>query len=45
MTAAGLKRLADRWVAVAPDKTFPVRLLKRIEVIDTERAEFLLSLA
>lgn len=45
VTAAGLKHLADRWAAIAPDKPFPIRLLNRTEVIDKERAEFLLSLA
>src|SRR5262249_28654397 len=43
--AGGLKHLAERWSAVEPDKPFPVRLLNRTEVIDKERAEFLLSLA
>jgi len=43
--AAGLKQLADRWAALAPDKPFPARLLNRTEVINTDRAEFLLSLA
>ena len=45
VTAAGLKHLADRWTAQAAGKPFPVRLLNRTEVIDKERAEFLLSLA
>jgi hypothetical protein len=45
VTAAGLKHLADRWAAIAPDKPFPIRLLNRTEVIDKERAQFLLSLA
>lgn len=45
VTAEGLKHLADRWFATAPNKPFPVRLLNRTEVIDKERAEFLLSLA
>jgi hypothetical protein len=45
VTAAGLKHLAERWGAIAPDKPFPIRLLIRTEVIDKERAEFLLSLA
>lgn len=45
VTAAGLKHLADRWAAQEPDKPFPVRLLNRTEVIDKDRAEFLLSLA
>ncbi|HEX4612034.1 MAG TPA: hypothetical protein VH092_27805 [Urbifossiella sp.] len=43
--ADGLKHLADRWAATEPDKPFPVRLLIRTEVIDKDRAEFLLSLA
>ncbi|QDU23459.1 SAP domain-containing protein [Urbifossiella limnaea] len=43
--ADALKHLADRWAATEPDKPFPVRLLVRTEVIDKERAEFLLSLA
>jgi hypothetical protein len=45
VTAVGLKHLAERWAAQTPDKPFPVRLLSRTEVIDKERAEFLLSLA
>jgi hypothetical protein len=45
VTAEGLKHLADRWVATEPNKPFPIRLLNRTEVIDKERAEFLLSLA
>ena len=45
VTAAGLKHLAERWAALEPEKPFPVRLLSRTEVIDKERAEFLLSLA
>jgi hypothetical protein len=32
-------------VATEPNKPFPIRLLNRTEVIDKERAEFLLSLA
>ena len=44
VTAAGLRHLAERWAALAPDKPFPVRLLSRTEIIDKERAEFLLSL-
>jgi hypothetical protein len=45
VTAEGLKHLADRWAATEPNKPFPVRLLNRTDVIDKERAEFLLSLA
>ena len=45
VTAEGLKHLADRWAATEPNKPFPVRLFNRTEVIDKERAEFLLSLA
>lgn len=45
VTAEGLKHLAERWVAQEPEKPFPIRLLSRTEVIDKERAEFLLSLA
>ncbi len=45
VTAEGLKHLADRWSATEPQKPFPVRLLNRTEIIDKERAEFLLSLA
>lgn len=45
ITAEGLKYLADRWSLMAPEKSFPVRLLNRTEIIDKERAEFLLSLA
>jgi hypothetical protein len=36
---------AERWAATEPDKPFPARLLIRTEVIDKDRAEFLLSLA
>ena len=45
VTAAGQKHLADRWEAIASDNPFPIRLLNRTEMIDKERAEFLLSLA
>ena len=45
ITAEGLKHLADRWALLEPDKPFPVRLLNRTEIIDKDRAEFLLSLA
>jgi hypothetical protein len=45
VTAEGLKHLAERWTAQEPNKPFPIRLLSRTEVIDKERAEFLLSLA
>ena len=45
VTAEGLKHLAERWAAAEPDKPFPVRLSNRTEVIDKDRAEFLLSLA
>jgi hypothetical protein len=44
VTAEGLRHLADRWAAAEPEKAFPVRLLNRTEVIDKDRAEFLLSL-
>ncbi len=45
VTAEGLKHLAERWVGAEPDKPFPVRLLNTTDVIDKNRAEFLLSLA
>jgi hypothetical protein len=45
VTTEGLKHLAERWSATEPEKPFPVRLLSRTEVIDKDRAEFLLSLA
>ncbi len=45
ITADALQHLADRWVAAEPEKPFPVRLLIRTDLIDKERAEFLLSLA
>lgn len=45
VTAAGLKHLAERWAALEPEKAFPVRLLNRTDVIDKDRAEWLLSLA
>jgi SAP domain len=45
VTAEGLKHLAERWAAAEPDKPFPVRLLNRTDLIDKDRAEFLLSLA
>lgn len=45
LTAEGLKHLAERWFATEPNKPFPVQLLNRTDVIDKERAEFLLSLA
>lgn len=43
--ADALKLLADHWSAAEPLKAFPVRLFNRTEIIDRERAEFLLSLA
>ena len=43
--ADALKELADRWSVSEPAKPFPVKLLNRTELIDKERAEFLLSLA
>lgn len=43
--ADALKHLAEHWNAAEPDKPFPIRLLNQTEVIDKERAEFLLSLA
>jgi hypothetical protein len=45
VTAEGLKHLADRWAATEPTKPFPIRLFNRTDLIDKERAEFLLSLA
>jgi hypothetical protein len=45
VTAEGLKHLAERWAAAEPEKPFPVRLLNRTDLIDKDRAEFLLSLA
>jgi hypothetical protein len=45
VTAEGLRHLAERWSATEPEKPFPIRLLNRTDVIDKERAEFLLSLA
>ena len=45
VTAEGLKHLAERWAATEPTKPFPIRLLNRTEIIDKERAEYLLSLA
>jgi len=43
--ADALKLLADHWSAMETQKPFPVGLFNRTEVIDRERAEFLLSLA
>jgi len=45
VTASALKHLADRWIALEPNKPFPVRLFNRTELIDVEKAELLLSLA
>ena len=45
ITAEGLRHLADRWAATGGGKPFPVRLLNKTELIDKDRAEFLLSLA
>jgi len=42
--AEGLKHLAERWSAAEPTKPFPVRLLNSTEVVNKERAEFLISL-
>jgi hypothetical protein len=43
--AAALKHLADQWRAIEAQKVFPVRLLNRTELIDKDKADFLLSLA
>ena len=43
--ADGLKHLADRWFSIGNGQPFPIRLLNRTEVIDKERAEYILSLA
>lgn len=45
VTGEGLKHLAERWAAGNPEKPFSVRLLNRTDLIDKDRAEFLLSLA
>ena len=43
--AVALKQLADRWSTVEAKKPFPVGLFNRTELIDCDKAEFLLSLA
>ena len=43
--ADALKFLADQWATMEPDKSFPIALLNRTEIIDRERVEFLISLA
>jgi hypothetical protein len=43
--ADALKYLADQWAAMEPEKSFPIALLNRTEIIDRERVEFLISLA
>lgn len=45
VVADGLKHLAEQWSLAEPNKTFPIRLFNRTELIDKERAELLLSLA
>ena len=43
--ADALKELADKWSVSEPKKPFPIKLLNQTELIDKERADFLLSLA
>lgn len=43
--AHALKYLADQWSTAEGNKAFPIQLLNRTEIIDKDRAEFLLSLA
>ena len=45
VTAEALKYLAESWSALEPNKPFPVQLLNRTEIIDKEKADFLMSLA
>jgi hypothetical protein len=45
VTAEALKHLAEQWSTASPGKPFPVRLFNRTDLIDKERADFLLSLA
>jgi len=43
--ADAIKFLADQWCIMEGAKEFPIALFNRTEIIDKERAEFLLSLA
>ena len=43
--ADALKHLADSWFNISNGQPFPIRLLNRTEIIDKERAEYILSLA
>lgn len=45
ITAEALKHLAELWDTSEGDKRFPIRLLNKTEIIDKEKAEFLVSLA
>lgn len=44
-TASGLKHLAELWQDTEGDKPFPMGLFNRTDLIDREKAEFLVSLA
>lgn len=43
--ADALKHVAEHWTATGTELAFPIRLFNRTEIIDVDRAEFLLSLA
>lgn len=43
--ADALKLIAERWFDTGTEQSFPVGLFNRTELIDRDRAEFLLSLA
>jgi len=44
LQADALKLLGEAWTASDTDREFPIGLLNRTELIDKDRAEFLLSL-
>ena len=43
--ADALKHVAEHWAATGTELPFPIGLFNRTELIDMDRAEFLLSLA
>lgn len=44
ITAEALKELAEQWQATEGNKSFPINLLNRTELIDIDRVPFLISL-
>jgi hypothetical protein len=45
LNADALKFVAEHWVSTETEQPFPIGLFNRTELIDMDRAEFLISLA